>query len=235
MVAPTCSRLGACFVRCSRAHPRLRVRRRPRSSPHASRKRHRRSIGRCPACQTSWRSWWSARCGARSERRSRQRVLFRRDHRGDPQRARADPRLASRRPDVVVRVQGKAGRSPQHRRAARGRVRAGGQRSPCGRVRITAQLVNVADGFHLWSERYDRELADVFAVQDDIAHAITETLKGKLMAGSRAAPPPPSRGRSERELHRWSTMTSQAGIRPLRPIRSPPRSSGRPKSLYCAA
>jgi adenylate cyclase len=45
------------------------------------------------------------------------------------------------------------------------------------RLRITAQLVNVADGYHLWSERYDRELKDVFAIQDEIARSIAERLK----------------------------------------------------------
>jgi adenylate cyclase len=44
-------------------------------------------------------------------------------------------------------------------------------------LRITAQLVNVADGYHLWSERYDRELKDVFAIQDEIARSIAERLK----------------------------------------------------------
>ncbi|MFL5638485.1 MAG: protein kinase domain-containing protein [Gemmatimonadaceae bacterium] len=48
------------------------------------------------------------------------------------------------------------------------------------RVRITAQLINVADGYHLWSERYDRELEDVFAIQDEIARTIVERLKVKL-------------------------------------------------------
>jgi serine/threonine-protein kinase len=48
------------------------------------------------------------------------------------------------------------------------------------RLRITTQLINVADGFQLWSERYDRELDDVFAIQDDIAGAIVRNLKMKL-------------------------------------------------------
>ena len=48
------------------------------------------------------------------------------------------------------------------------------------RVRITAQLVNTADGYHLWSERYDREVEDVFAIQDEIARTIVEQLKVKL-------------------------------------------------------
>jgi TolB-like protein len=45
------------------------------------------------------------------------------------------------------------------------------------RVRITAQLVNVEDGFHLWSERYDRELKDIFEIQDEIARSIASRLK----------------------------------------------------------
>jgi len=48
------------------------------------------------------------------------------------------------------------------------------------RIRITAQLVNVADGFHLWSERYDREMEDIFAVQDEIARSIADRLKVTL-------------------------------------------------------
>jgi serine/threonine protein kinase/Flp pilus assembly protein TadD len=45
------------------------------------------------------------------------------------------------------------------------------------RIRITAQLVNVADGYHLWSERYDREMEDVFAIQDDISQSIVKALR----------------------------------------------------------
>jgi len=48
-------------------------------------------------------------------------------------------------------------------------------------IRITAQLVKVDDGFHLWSETYDRELIDVFAIQDEIATAILEQLKAQLI------------------------------------------------------
>jgi len=48
-------------------------------------------------------------------------------------------------------------------------------------IRITAQLINVSDGSHLWSERFDRELEDVFAIHDDIAQAIVSELKLKLV------------------------------------------------------
>jgi len=47
-------------------------------------------------------------------------------------------------------------------------------------LRITAQLINVADGYHLWSDTYDRKLSDVFAIQDEISSAIVNTLKLKL-------------------------------------------------------
>lgn len=53
----------------------------------------------------------------------------------------------------------------------------GSVRKAGSRVRIMAQLINVADGYHLWSERYDRELKDVFEVLDDIARAIVSRLK----------------------------------------------------------
>jgi TolB-like protein len=48
------------------------------------------------------------------------------------------------------------------------------------RLRIMAQLVSVTDGYHLWSKRYDRDLEDVFAIQDEIAENIVDALKGKL-------------------------------------------------------
>jgi eukaryotic-like serine/threonine-protein kinase len=62
----------------------------------------------------------------------------------------------------------------------------GSVRRAGNRVRITAQLVDVTDGYHLWSERYDREIADVFAVQDEIAAAIAAKLKTTLAAGAEA-------------------------------------------------
>jgi len=49
------------------------------------------------------------------------------------------------------------------------------------RVRITTQLINVADGFHLWSESYDRELTSIFRVQEEIAGAVVGALKVKLL------------------------------------------------------
>ena len=57
------------------------------------------------------------------------------------------------------------------------------------RIRVTAQLITAADGSHLWSQRYDRELADVFDVQDDIAQAIAGALQVKLALRSAAHTP----------------------------------------------
>jgi adenylate cyclase len=49
------------------------------------------------------------------------------------------------------------------------------------RVRVTGQLVDCKDGSHLWAERFDRDLTDIFAIQDEITHAIVEQLKVKLL------------------------------------------------------
>ncbi len=56
----------------------------------------------------------------------------------------------------------------------------GSIRKADSRLRITAQLINIADGYHIWSETYDRELKDVFAIQDEISSAITDALELKL-------------------------------------------------------
>ena len=56
----------------------------------------------------------------------------------------------------------------------------GSIRKASNRVRITAQLVTADDGFHLWSETYDRELTDIFAIQDEIARSITDALAIEL-------------------------------------------------------
>jgi serine/threonine-protein kinase len=56
----------------------------------------------------------------------------------------------------------------------------GSVRKAGNRVRITAQLINVSDGYHLWSERYDSELDDVFAIQDHIARAIAQRFEVML-------------------------------------------------------
>ena len=57
----------------------------------------------------------------------------------------------------------------------------GSVRKEGNRVRITAQLINATDGFHLWSQTYDREVKSIFAVQEEIAHAVADALKVKLL------------------------------------------------------
>ena len=65
----------------------------------------------------------------------------------------------------------------------------GSVRRAGNRVRVTAQLIKVADGFHLWSERYDREWTDIFAIQDEITHAIASALRVRLSADAPAPRP----------------------------------------------
>jgi adenylate cyclase len=55
------------------------------------------------------------------------------------------------------------------------------------RVRVTGQLVDCANGRNLWADRYDRHLTDIFAIQDEITHAIVEQLKVKLLPEERTA------------------------------------------------
>jgi len=64
-----------------------------------------------------------------------------------------------------------------------GAVLEGSVRKEGNRVRVTAQVVDVPRGYHLWSETYDRELTGIFAVQDEIARAVVQALKVKLLPG----------------------------------------------------
>jgi serine/threonine-protein kinase len=73
-----------------------------------------------------------------------------------------------------------------------GTVLEGSVRKAGTRIRISAQLVDVNEGYQLWSETYERDLQDVFAVQDEIARTIAAELKLKLLAGREAALVKPS-------------------------------------------
>jgi adenylate cyclase len=68
-----------------------------------------------------------------------------------------------------------------------GAVLEGSVRKAGNRLRIIVQLINASDGYHLWSERYDRQMEDVFEIQDEITLAIVEALKVKLLGAERAA------------------------------------------------
>ena len=72
-----------------------------------------------------------------------------------------------------------------------GAILEGSVRRSGNRLRVTAQLINAADGYHLWSERYDREMADVFAIQEEIAEAIAAALRVTLST-DRSAPRRPT-------------------------------------------
>ena len=63
----------------------------------------------------------------------------------------------------------------------------GSVRKSGDRLRITAQLINVTDGSHLWSERFDRNMEDVFDIQDEISLAIVDNLKSKLLGSEKKA------------------------------------------------
>ncbi len=65
-----------------------------------------------------------------------------------------------------------------------GSVRQAGQQ-----IRVTAQLINAADGYHLWSETYDRKLDDVFAIQDEISRSVAGALQVRLLGGTEAPSP----------------------------------------------
>ena len=93
----------------------------------------------------------------------------------------------------------------------------GSVRRAGNRLRITAQLVDVDTGFQIWSERYDRELTDIFAIQDEIASAIAR--KFEVALGGEDAGPLVQPGTSEPQ-----------GLRPL-----PPWPGPAPPARYVAA
>ena len=151
----------------------------------------------------------------------RRRVLQRRGDGGDHQRPEPHPcrcawplappasRSRARTPDVR-----NIGRELGVRTVLEGSVRQAGRR-----LRIHAQLVDVATGYHLWSERYDRELEDVFAVQDEIARSIAETLEPRLTGGGAAAalPERPTRSVEAYDLylkgrHFWKQRRMRSAI-----------------------
>ncbi len=68
-----------------------------------------------------------------------------------------------------------------------GTVLEGSVRKAGARVRVTAQLVDGRDGTHLWADRYDRDLTDIFAIQDEITRTIVDQLKVRLLPEERKA------------------------------------------------
>jgi TolB-like protein/Tfp pilus assembly protein PilF len=98
----------------------------------------------------------------------------------------------------------------------------GSVRRSGSRIRVTAQLINAEDGYHLWSERYDREMADVFAMQDEIAAAIAAALEVKLVGKP-----------SARRAHKPNIEAYEAFLRGRHEIlKTSPASVGRAKQLF---
>jgi TolB-like protein/Tfp pilus assembly protein PilF len=77
----------------------------------------------------------------------------------------------------------------------------GSVRKQADRVRITAQLIDAGEGYHLWSQTYDRELKDIFAIQDEIAAAIANELKVKIGGAADEAAPKPARSAQAHDLY----------------------------------
>ena len=90
----------------------------------------------------------------------------------------------------------------------------GSVRRAGNRIRITAQLIDVSDGLHLWSERFDREMTDIFAIQDEIATAIASRLAAALRGGSAGSLVRPSTSNLDAyELYlRARSLVKQRGV-----------------------
>jgi len=88
------------------------------------------------------------------------------------------------------------GRQLQATAIVEGSVRRAGDR-----LRITAQLVNVADGFQLWSQSYERQTKDVFEIQDDVARAVANALRVELRVGFDSRPQPPTGSLDAHDLY----------------------------------
>ncbi len=105
------------------------------------------------------------------------------------------------------------GRELGVRAVLEGSVRHAGER-----IRITAQLIDVTSGYHLWSEKFDRDMRDVFAVQDEIARAIAATLKVRLLGADSPLVAAPTRDveaydRYLKGRYFWSRRQTKAAIR----------------------
>ena len=99
----------------------------------------------------------------------------------DHQRAGGGSRPEGRSAHLVVFFRGKDVEFGEiGRRLSVEHILEGSVRKAGNRIRVTAQLIKVADGFHLWSERYDRELTDIFVIQDEITQAIAAALRIRL-------------------------------------------------------
>jgi TolB-like protein len=98
---------------------------------------------------------------------------------------------ARHRADLLLRLQGQGRQvADVARELDVDHVLEGSVRKAGDRIRITAQLVRASDSSHLWSETYDRELEDVFAVQDEISKEVVSALRVRLLGSDTAQPGP---------------------------------------------
>jgi len=106
------------------------------------------------------------------------------------------------------------GQTPDVKEVARSlgvsHVLEGSVRKAGNRVRITAQLIDGAAGDHVWADRFDRDLTDIFAIQDEISKAIVEALKVKLLPKEKSAIE--SRGTSSVESYNLYLMARQQWV-----------------------
>jgi serine/threonine protein kinase/tetratricopeptide (TPR) repeat protein len=95
-------------------------------------------------------------------------------------------RVVSRTSSFALKGRGMDSREIAERLGV-GTLLEGSVRKSGEQLRVTAQLIGASSGYHLWSDRFDRELKDVFAIQDEIAQAIADALRVKLSPGERRA------------------------------------------------
>ncbi len=97
----------------------------------------------------------------------------------------------------------------------------GSVRRDSSRARVVAKLIDAGTGCHLWSDRFDHERADLFGIQDDMAHAIAGALRGSFAATLGDPPPSPYRGTSEtyeqylEGRYHWNTRTPAGFLKAL--------------------
>ena len=115
-----------------------------------------------------------------------------------------------------------------------GHVLEGSVRKAGGRVRITAQLVDASSNDHVWAERYDRDLNDIFALQEEISEAIVKALKLKLVPEERkrSSGAAPTMSRPTTSIS-WRVRPTSPAMKPTPAHRSdhppvPPRHRNRP-------
>jgi adenylate cyclase len=113
--------------------------------------------------------------------------------------------------NTAFQFKGKSVDVPQIARQLRvSHVLEGSVRKAGSRVRITAQLIDGASGEHAWAERYDRDLSDIFALQDEISEAIVDALKLKLLPSERKAIE--SRSTTNTEAYKFYLMARQYSL-----------------------